>query len=115
MRQLCLKKRQHSGGSRRARAQMQNRRRFVLEFFFLFLEDQKAVMEDQKVLEEAAADKRPKFGNRHLTNEDDVFQFNAWDDAPLDPETLGQVVRTIEANASAKVAEEKVIFEVETK
>lgn len=64
-------------------------------------------MEDQKVLEEAAADKRPKFGNRHLTNEDDVFQFNAWDDVPLDPETLGQVVRTIEANASAKVAEEK--------
>lgn len=54
------------------------------------------------------SDKRPKFGNRHLTSEDDVYKFNAWDDVPLDPETLGFVIMQIEENASSKLTEEKV-------
>ena len=48
-------------------------------------------------------DKRPKFGNRHLNNETDVFNHNAWDNVIWDEEFRKDVITKIDANSNEKL------------
>ncbi len=51
--------------------------------------------------------KREAFGNRHLTGEENVFQFNAWDNVEWDQELVEQAIDKIRANSSVLVPDEK--------
>ena len=56
-----------------------------------------------------SCDKRPKFGNRHLENDSDVFQHNAWDNVTWEEEFRKEVVDRIDANAASKVTDDKAV------
>ncbi len=51
--------------------------------------------------------KREAFGNRHLTDEENVFQFNAWDNVEWDQELVQQAMNKIRDNSSVLVSQEK--------
>ena len=54
-----------------------------------------------------ADNKREAFGNRHLTEDQNVFQFNAWDNVEWDQELIEQAVEKIKVNSSVLVPQEK--------
>jgi len=51
--------------------------------------------------------KREQFGNRHLTQEQDVFEFNAWDNVEWDQELIEQAEEKVKKNSSNLVPVEK--------
>ncbi|KAM7356590.1 methyltransferase-like protein isoform 2-T2 [Cochliomyia hominivorax] len=63
---------------------------------------------------EESRDKKPKFGNRFLTNEDDVFTHNAWDNVEWDEEQEQQALEAVVKNSSIKMPEpDRVKFKCE--
>ncbi|XP_065571832.1 tRNA N(3)-methylcytidine methyltransferase METTL2-like isoform X2 [Artemia franciscana] len=56
-------------------------------------------------LMEKQEDKRPQFGNRHLKNENQVFDFNAWDDVEWTEEKLKEAEEKVRNNSSQPLDE----------
>ncbi|RNA41654.1 methyltransferase 2-A [Brachionus plicatilis] len=52
-------------------------------------------------------EKRGQFGNRFLTDEKNVFQFNAWDNVEWDQELLNQAEEKIKINSSVLMSTDK--------
>ncbi|XP_023305207.2 methyltransferase-like protein [Lucilia cuprina] len=68
---------------------------------------------DETTLEDTDV-KRPKFGNRFLTKEDDVFTHNAWDNVEWDEEQEQQALQAVAKNSTVKMPEtDKVKFKSE--
>jgi len=51
--------------------------------------------------------KRPIFGNRFLTNEENVFQHNAWDNVEWTPEQEEQAKKVVESHAKVYISAEE--------
>ena len=58
--------------------------------------------------------KRPQFGNRHLTSDEDVFKHNAWDNVEWDEEQQQLASDKVAAN-SCDVLNDQVKFNYDTK
>jgi hypothetical protein len=52
-------------------------------------------------------EKREAFGNRHLTDGKDVFEFNAWDNVEWDQELISEAEKKIQMNSSVLLSSEK--------
>ncbi|CAB4056032.1 Uncharacterized methyltransferase-like protein SPBC21C3.07c,O-methyltransferase 3,Methyltransferase-like protein 6,Methyltransferase-like protein 2-A,Methyltransferase-like protein 2,Methyltransferase-like protein,tRNA(Thr) (cytosine(32)-N(3))-methyltransferase,Methyltransferase-like protein 2A,Methyltransferase-like protein 2B [Lepeophtheirus salmonis] len=65
-------------------------------------------------MDEVTDNKRPLFGNRHLTKEKDVFSHNAWDDVEWDEEQEAQAKASVAANSKIKLTSDE-ILELEKK
>ncbi|XP_058981928.1 tRNA N(3)-methylcytidine methyltransferase Mettl2-like [Musca domestica] len=52
------------------------------------------------------AEKRPAFGNRFLTNQDDVFSHNAWDNVEWDEEQEQHALQAVQKNSTVKMSDE---------
>ena len=50
---------------------------------------------------------RPQFGNRYLTNEEDVFKHNAWDDVEWSQEQVEAAREAVKKNSATPVSAEK--------
>lgn len=48
---------------------------------------------------------RPQFGNRHLEDQSDVFQHNAWDNVVWDEEQEELAKQSVENNSKTKLDE----------
>ncbi|XP_075162544.1 methyltransferase-like protein isoform X2 [Haematobia irritans] len=55
---------------------------------------------------EEDSEKRPVFGNRFLTDGDDVFKHNAWDNVEWDDEQEQQALEAVQKNSTMKMADE---------
>jgi len=58
--------------------------------------------------DEAESGKRPQFGARYLTQEQDVFKHNAWDDVEWDPEQEKYAQEIVDKNCANKFSCEQV-------
>lgn len=61
----------------------------------------------EKPLPGAEDTKREAFGNRKLTDSENVYKFNAWDNVEWDEELIEQAVAKIKVNSSVLVPQEK--------
>nr|XP_023021974.1 methyltransferase-like protein [Leptinotarsa decemlineata] len=54
------------------------------------------------------SDKRQKFGNRFLTEENDVFEHNAWDDVQWNEEQENAALVKVKANSEVKFTDDEI-------
>lgn len=54
------------------------------------------------------AEKRPQFGTRTLSNQDDVYQHNAWDNVEWDDDFKREVITKIEQNSASPMSEQQI-------
>lgn len=60
------------------------------------------------VEEDLTNQKRPQFGNRFLSGDDDVFQHNAWDNVEWDEEQEQSALESVRKNSSVKMKDDDV-------
>lgn len=60
-------------------------------------------------MSQSAPDKRPAFGNRHLSENSDIYQHNAWDNVDWDEEFKNSVIEKIDVNSKQKLSVEKAL------
>lgn len=58
---------------------------------------------------ESTDGKRPRFGNRHLTDHSDMYEHNAWDNVPWDEEFRKSIIEKIDLNSKQKLPDEAAI------
>jgi len=59
------------------------------------------------LLDSIMTEKREAFGNRHLTEEKNVFEFNAWDNVEWDQELISEAEKKIQMNSNVLLSTEK--------
>ncbi|XP_055529553.1 tRNA N(3)-methylcytidine methyltransferase Mettl2 [Wyeomyia smithii] len=64
--------------------------------------------EEQPATEEIATCKRPQFGNRFLSENDDVYQHNAWDNVIWDDEQEQAALESVRKNSSQKLEPDQI-------